>query len=158
MTAFLMSTMMADVVNSGTAAGARRLGFTLPAAGKTGTTNDFNDAWFIGFTPKLVAGVWVGFDEPRTILPNGFAATLAVPMWTSFMKVATRGDAPQWLTTPDGVTTAKLCRVSGKLATDGCTETYTEYFAPGNLPTTYCDVHPTHGIWGRIAGIFGSDN
>ena len=62
-TAFLMSTMLADVINAGTAARARGLGFTLPAAGKTGTTNDFNDAWFVGYTPKLVAGVWVGFDR-----------------------------------------------------------------------------------------------
>src|SRR5262249_55898568 len=89
-TAFLMSTMMADVINAGTGARARQLGFTLPAAGKTGTTNDFHDAWFVGFTPKLAAGVWVGFDQPRTILPNGFAADIAVPLWAKFMKVATR--------------------------------------------------------------------
>src|SRR5439155_15014060 len=93
-TAFLMSTMLADVVNAGTGARARRLGFTLPAAGKTGTTNDFNDAWFIGFTPNLVSGVWVGFDQPRTILPNGFAADIAVPMWAEFMKAATQNDSP----------------------------------------------------------------
>ena len=77
-TAFLMTSMLADVVNAGTGYRARRLGFTLPAAGKTGTTNDFNDAWFVGFTPKLVAGVWVGFDQPRTILPNGYAGDIAV--------------------------------------------------------------------------------
>ena len=60
--------MLADVVNAGTAYRARQIGFTLPAAGKTGTTNDFNDAWFVGFTPQLVTGVWVGFDQPHTIL------------------------------------------------------------------------------------------
>ena len=119
-TAFLMATMLADVINAGTGAGARRLGFTLPAAGKTGTTNDFNDAWFVGFTPKLVAGVWVGFDQPRTILPNGFAAEVAVPLWARFMKTATQGDKPQWLDMPPGITTANVCRLSGKLATDGC--------------------------------------
>jgi 1A family penicillin-binding protein len=119
-TAFLMSTMLADVVNAGTASRARQLGFTLPAAGKTGTTNDFNDAWFIGYTPSLVAGVWVGFDQPHTILPNGFAADLAVPMWTRFMKVATRGDKPEWPAPPPGITTASVCRLSGKLATIGC--------------------------------------
>ena len=70
-TAFLMSNMLADVVNSGTAWSARRVGFTLPAAGKTGTTNDYRDAWFIGYTPKIVAGVWVGYDTPRTIIGNG---------------------------------------------------------------------------------------
>ena len=164
-TAFLMSTMLADVINAGTAARARGLGFTLPAAGKTGTTNDYKDAWFIGFTPKLVAGVWVGFDEPRTILPNGFAADVAVPLWTAFMKTATRNDKPEWLTPPAGVTTATVCRLSGKLAAEGCSHAdvvsdkgtieqrslvYTEYFGRGTVPTAYCDLHPTRGF--RQAG------
>src|SRR5205823_635183 len=153
-TAFLMSNMMADVINAGTAAGARRLGFTLPAAGKTGTTNDFNDAWFVGFTPKLVAGVWVGFDQPRTILPNGFAADIAVPAWAAFMKTATKGEKPEWFTPPAGITTATVCRLSGKLAGEGCQDVevvardgtlerrsmiYTEYFVRGTEPTTVCD-------------------
>src|SRR5260221_1806248 len=119
-TAFLMSTMLADVINAGTGARARSLGFTLPAAGKTGTTNDFNDAWFVGFTPKLVTGVWVGFDQPHTILPNGFAADVAVPIWASFMKAATKDDKPEWLAAPSGIITADVCRLSGKLAGDGC--------------------------------------
>src|SRR5207302_681010 len=79
---------------------ARRLGFTLPAAGKTGTTNDFNDAWFVGYTPHLAAGVWVGFDQPHTIVPNGFAADIAVPAWATFMKAATKNDKPEWLLPP----------------------------------------------------------
>jgi len=155
-TAFLLSTMMADVINAGTGNRARQMGFTLPAAGKTGTTNEFHDAWFVGFTPKIVTGVWVGFDQPRTILPNGFAADIAVPLWANFMKVATRDDKPEWLTPPSGITTATVCRLSGKLATDGCrnayvenpdgsttykSTVYTEYFAPGTAPTTYCDMH-----------------
>jgi 1A family penicillin-binding protein len=169
-TAFLMTTMLADVVNAGTAYRARQMGFTLPAAGKTGTTNDFNDAWFVGFTPSLVAGVWVGFDQPHTILPNGFAADLAVPMWTRFMKEATKGDKPEWPVPPTGVTTATVCRLSGKLATEGCQDVevvsntghierrsmvYTEYFANGTAPESYCDLHPTRGIMTRIAGLFG---
>jgi penicillin-binding protein 1A len=156
-TAFLMSSMLADVVNAGTAAGARGIGFTLPAAGKTGTTNDFNDAWFVGYTPHLATGVWVGFDQPHTILPRGFAADLAVPMWARFMKFATRNDKPDWLTPPPGVTSATVCRVSGKLASAGCHDVevmnrreeiesrsmaYTEYFALGTEPTSYCDLHP----------------
>src|ERR1700687_2905457 len=107
-----MTNVLADVVNAGTGARARQLGFTLPAAGKTGTTNDFNDAWFVGFTPKLVAGVWVGFDQTHTILPNGFAAHTPVPGWAKFMQVATRGDKPDWYTAPPGVTTALVCRLS----------------------------------------------
>ncbi len=168
-TAFLMSTMLADVINAGTAANARGLGFTLPAAGKTGTTNDFKDAWFIGYTPKLVAGVWVGFDEPRTILPNGFASDIAVPLWTGFMKAATRNDKPEWFTPPAGVTTATVCRLSGKLAAEGCDHAevindkgdterrslvYTEYFASGTAPSAYCDLHPTRGLMGKLASIF----
>src|SRR4029077_14085548 len=96
------------------------LGCAVPPAGKTGTTNDFNDAWFIGYTPTLVTGVWVGFDQPQTILPNGFAADIAVPMWASFMKADTSHDKPAWFPVPAGVTTASVCRLSGKLATDGC--------------------------------------
>jgi penicillin-binding protein 1A len=167
-TAFLMSNMLADVVNAGTAAGVRRLGFKLPAAGKTGTTNDFNDAWFIGFTPKIVTGVWVGFDQPHTILPNGFAADIAVPFWTAFMKVATSNDKPDWFTPPDGVTTATVCRLTGKLASEGCDHAevigkdgqletrslvYTEYFSRGTEPTEYCDVHPERGSFGVVAGV-----
>ena len=170
-TAFLMSTMMADVINAGTAAGARRVGFTLPAAGKTGTTNEFNDAWFVGFTPKLVAGVWVGFDQPRTILPNGFAADVAVPAWAAFMKAATKGDKPEWFTPPAGITTANVCRLSGKLAGEGCQDVdvvardgtlerrstiYTEYFVRGTEPTTVCDLHSTRGLTTKVAGLFGS--
>ncbi|MGE5245131.1 MAG: penicillin-binding protein 1A [Betaproteobacteria bacterium] len=170
-TAFLMSSMLADVVNSGTAYRARSFGFTLPAAGKTGTTNDFDDAWFVGYTPKLVTGVWVGFDQPQTILPNGFAADIAVPIWAQFMKIATKGDRAEWLDPPATVTTAQVCRLSGKLATEGCghvqvvnrdgqLETrsmiYTEYFARGTEPTAYCDLHPTRGIFGKIADLFGN--
>jgi penicillin-binding protein 1A len=96
-TAFQMSEMLTDVINSGTAWPARREGFMLPAAGKTGTTNDYHDAWFIGYTPHLAAGVWVGYDQPRTIIARGFAADLAVPMWARFMKEVTRNDKPDWL-------------------------------------------------------------
>jgi membrane carboxypeptidase/penicillin-binding protein len=170
-TAFLMSTMMADVINAGTGYKARQLGFKLPAAGKTGTTNDFKDAWFVGFTPKLVAGVWVGFDEPRTILPNGFAADVAVPAWANFMKAATHDDKAEWIAPPPGVTTATVCRLSGQLAADGCQDVevvnrdgsierrsmvYTEYFARGTEPTTYCELHPSRSILAQVAGVFGA--
>src|SRR5262249_12845684 len=168
--AFLMSSMLAAVVNAGTGSRARQMGFTLPAAGKTGTPNDFNDAWFVGFTPSIVAGVWVGFDQPHTILPNGFAADLAVPMWTRFMKPATDGDKPTWLSPPSGVTTANVCRLSGKLASEGCNDVevasrdgqlerrsmvYTEYCAAGTVPQSYCDLHQPHGFMTKLAGWLG---
>jgi 1A family penicillin-binding protein len=154
-TAYLMSNMMADVLTSGTAAGARRF-FTLPAAGKTGTTNDYHDAWFVGYTPTLATGVWVGYDMPRTIIRNGYAAQLAVPIWARFMKIATQGQKAQWLKPPPTVSSATVCRISGKLATADCRDAamydrdgfltgqsaaYTEYFVRGTEPTSYCDRH-----------------
>jgi penicillin-binding protein 1A len=164
-TAYLMTTMMADVINAGTAGSARRVGFTLPAAGKTGTTNDYHDAWFVGFTPKLVAGVWVGYDQPKTIIRNGYASELAVPLWGRFMKTATAGDEPEWFRAPANVTSATICRLSGKLATDNCRDAetvsadgqitrqsmaYTEYFVRGSEPADYC---PIHGFFPRtLAG------
>jgi penicillin-binding protein 1A len=155
-TAFLVSNMLADVINSGTAWSARREGFTLPAAGKTGTTNEYRDAWFVGYTPKVVTGVWVGYDMPRTIISNGYAAELAVPIWARFMKTATRNDKPDWPRTPAGITSATICRLSGALATDSCRDdvvlddegnataqpmVYTEYFVRGTEPQTYCPIH-----------------
>ena len=100
-TAFLMASMLADVINSGTAWKARQLGFRLPAGGKTGTTNDYRDAWFVGFTPSLVSGVWVGHDTPQPILPgSAYASDVAVPLWAGFMKAATAGARPAWFTPP----------------------------------------------------------
>lgn len=172
-TAFLMSTMMADVINAGTGARARTLGFKLPAAGKTGTTNEYRDAWFVGFTPNLVAGVWVGYDQPRTIMRGGFAAEVAVPIWATFMKEATRNDKPQWFSAPAGITTASVCRISGRLAGNGCDNVevveengslshrsmvYTEYFVKGTEPTSYCELHQRRGFLGAIASVFGANH
>jgi len=151
-TAFLISDMLSDVINSGTAAGARSLGFRLPAAGKTGTTNNFNDAWFIGYTPTLVTGVWIGFDTPHTIMRNGFAATVAVPMWTKFMIEATRGDKADWLRVPDTLVAAEVCPVSGQLATSSCPDHRRSYFVSGSEPLTYCDVHQP-SLFKKIFGL-----
>jgi penicillin-binding protein 1A len=172
-TAFLMSSMLADVISAGTAYRARQMGFTLPAAGKTGTTNDYHDAWFIGFTPKLVTGVWVGFDATRTIVPNGYAGELAVPMWASFMKRATRGHKAEWFDRPSNVVTANVCRVSGKLPNEGCESVlvtsrdgaiekrsmiYTEYFVRGTQPSDTCALHQPISFMDRLAGIFGKES
>jgi penicillin-binding protein 1A len=147
-----MSDMLTDVVNAGTASQVRGLGFKLPAAGKTGTTNSFNDAWFVGYTPTLVVGVWVGYDAPRTIGHNAFAASVAVPLWTRFMMAATSGDAPLWLTPPAGVVAADVCPLSGKLATENCENHRRQYFATGTLPIEYCDVHRP-SFFRRILGL-----
>ena len=170
-TAFLMSSMLADVINAGTAYRARQSGFVLPAAGKTGTTNDYVDAWFVGFTPHLITGVWIGFDQPATIISNGYAGELAVPIWANFMKTATKGAKPDWYDRPANVIGLNVCRVSGKLPNGGCnsvevinrdgnTETrsmiYTEYFVKGTQPTELCPLHPSPSFMDRIAGLFGA--
>ena len=163
-TAFFMADMLTDVIDHGTAYGARREGFTLPAAGKTGTTNDYVDGWFVGFTPSLVAGVWVGFDKPKTIFNGAYAAQIAVPIWARFMRDATRGDKSEWFERPKDIVGVAICRVSGKLATDGCrageivyddygvptTRSFavTQYYRKGVAPSEYCDLHGGHYVTG----------
>jgi 1A family penicillin-binding protein len=169
-TAFLLTSMLSDVVNYGTAWKARREGFLLPAAGKTGTTNDYVDAWFVGYTPKLVTGVWVGFDQPETIVSRGYASDVAVPLWGRFMKVATRDDKPEWFTPPKGLIGVQVCRVSGKLPNAGCSHVevindagdvtersmiVTDYFPRGQVPIDLCPLHTGESMIGRIAGFFG---
>jgi membrane carboxypeptidase/penicillin-binding protein len=171
-TAFLLNSMLSDVVNYGTAWKARQVGFQLPAAGKTGTTNDYLDAWFVGYTPKLVAGVWIGFDQPKTILSGGYAGDVAVPLWGRFMRAATKGEKPAWFPTPKGLIGVQVCRVSGLLPDAGCSDVevvndagevshrsmvITDYFLRGQSPTSVCPLHPGHGLIGTIAGWFGKD-
>ena len=119
-TAYLMSSMLRDVIAGGTGYLARSMGFKRPAAGKTGTTDDFEDAWFIGYTPRLVTGVWFGFDRPRTIFTDAFAGVVAVPAWTRFMLKATASDPNEWYKQPADVEKLTICRLSGQLATEEC--------------------------------------
>ena len=98
----------------------RQSGFSAPAAGKTGTTNDYRDAWFVGFTPALVAGVWVGFDDPQTIVTNGYAGDIAAPIWGRFMKTATNNKNAGWIKQPEGIVAVEICRLTGALPTEGC--------------------------------------
>jgi penicillin-binding protein 1A len=105
----------------GTAASARAQGFTAPAGGKTGTTNDYTDAWFVGFTPELTCGVWVGLDRQRPIMDRGFGSTLALPVWTDVMRAAeANGYAPRPFSSAVSLARVELCRVSGQLATRSC--------------------------------------
>jgi penicillin-binding protein 1A len=155
-TAYLMAQMLADVVDHGTAYRVRQAGFRLPAAGKTGTTNDYRDAWFVGFTPNLVTGVWVGFDQPRTIMRDGYAGTLAAPIWGRFMREAAGNGTRDWIAQPAGVTTALVCRLSGGRATEACyrdiavnqygeiverSQVVTEFFRRGTEPQADCPIH-----------------
>jgi penicillin-binding protein 1A len=146
-TAYLLSSMMADVMNRGTASRARAEGFKLPAAGKTGTTDDYSDAWFVGYTPTLVAGVWFGYDEKKTIMNRGFAGTVAVPAWARFMMKATEGSAPDWFEMPADVERIRVCRKTGMRAGEGCTtvmsdagrpNVYEDYYLMGTGPYESC--------------------
>src|SRR6266446_3928990 len=111
----------------GTAASARSLGFKLPAAGKTGTTNDYTDAWFMGYTNTLTCGVWVGFDQPVTIIPHGYGAALALPVWVQVMNKAAQLYPTQELQYPVEIQRAAICSVSNHLATTGCEAAGTAY-------------------------------
>ncbi|MEJ2186004.1 MAG: PBP1A family penicillin-binding protein, partial [Gemmatimonadota bacterium] len=132
--AFLTLTLLEDVVNEGTGAAVRRDGFWLPAAGKTGTTNDGKDAWFIGLTPDLVAGVWLGFDNPQNIMRGASGGRLAAPVWADLMNQVyeTRPDPAPWAP-PYNVTGAAVDVESGLLATDACPrdDVRVEYFLRG---------------------------
>jgi penicillin-binding protein 1B len=136
-TTFLVTNMMRSVINEGTGAGVRGAGFTLDAAGKTGTTNDLRDAWFVGFTPELLTVVWVGFDDN---LPVGLSgAQAALPIWAEFMKRALAGHSSVSFKVPDGIVFADIDRDTGKLPTANCPRVITEAFIDGTQPTQFCD-------------------
>jgi penicillin-binding protein 1B len=139
-TAYLVTHLMEGVLDYGTGRAARRLGFTRPAAGKTGTTNDYGDAWFAGFTPDLLTVVWVGFDHRRSL--NLAGAEAALPIWTQFMKAATAGLPATPFMPPPSVTLVRIDPVSGLLATPACPETIEEAFYKGDEPTEPCPLHP----------------
>ena len=138
-TAFLVTNMMRSVLNEGTAAGARAAGFTLDAAGKTGTTNDLRDAWFAGFTPELLTVVWVGFDDNQPVGLSG--AQAALPIWTQFMKGALAGRASVPFDVPENISFVEICAESGKLAGPACPKTFSESFIAGTEPTQACEIH-----------------
>jgi membrane carboxypeptidase/penicillin-binding protein len=138
-TTFLVTNMMRSVLNEGTAATARSAGFTLDAAGKTGTTNDLRDAWFVGFTPELLTVVWVGFDDNQPLGLSG--ARAALPIWTQFMKAALAGRASVPFDVPSGITFVEIDPETGKLPSANCPRVFTEAFLEGTAPTQVCELH-----------------
>jgi penicillin-binding protein 1A len=148
--AFMITNMLESVINGGTGFAARSMGFTRPAAGKTGTTNDYTDNWFVGFTPDLVCGVWVGFDQKKTIAKGATGAGLALPIWTEFMKLAAEGTPVANFHTPSNIVRAAICAESGLLATPACTNTRSEVFIKGNVPERTCDIHRVQDLGGQI--------
>jgi penicillin-binding protein 1A len=157
---YVVRDMMRDVVERGTASSIRRyLPASIPVAGKTGTTNDNSDVWFIGLTPDLVAGVWLGFDKPTSIAPGVGGGSLAAPVWGKMVaryyaskpEILTSREAEQW-TPPLGVIMGDVDRLTGELATDQtpADRRYTEYFVEGTEPPSLrADPWKVFG-WGPI--------
>ncbi|HUF26369.1 MAG TPA: PBP1A family penicillin-binding protein [Gemmatimonadaceae bacterium] len=152
--AFIVRDMMRDAVEQGTGASVRRsLPASIPAAGKTGTTNDNTDVWFVGMTPEIVAGVWLGFDMPKSIMSGAGGGSLAAPIWASMMARYYEGRTSGEWAAPGGLVTAELDRVTGELAdtyTPG-ERRYTEYFIPGTEPESLKPNPWKIFQWGPIA-------
>jgi 1A family penicillin-binding protein len=140
-TAFQMAALLGDVIDRGTGAAARSRGVRFAAGGKTGTTNDYNDAWFVGFSSSLVVGVWVGFDVPATMGPDASGARYALPIWSDFMVRVASTFRPGQFSPPPGLTEHVLCSISYKRATNYC-PSYTEYFKEHDrVPDDLCTIH-----------------
>jgi penicillin-binding protein 1A len=139
--AYQMTSMLQDVVERGTGAPARALGVRGPIGGKTGTTDDYHDAWFVGFSSSVVVGVWVGFDQPASIGRDAYGARVALPIWAAFMnRTASRFPAREFAV-PEGLDVEDLCSVSYLKPVDGC-PVYHEYFKAGDaIPSQSCPVH-----------------
>ena len=150
--AWMTSQLMEEVLTSGTAASARSSGFDLPAAGKTGTTNDYKDAWFVGYTSTITCGVWVGFDQPVTIVPHGYGAALALPVWVQVMNKAAQRYPPQQLQPFVPLQHAVVCSISNHLATTGCQAAGTAYeieLPADKVPAAACEVHGGEEMFAR---------
>ncbi len=135
-TAFLTVSLLEGVVDRGTARAVRAAGFRGPIAGKTGTSNDSKDLWFAGFTPDLVAVVWVGFDEPREM--RHASSSIALPIWQRFMKAATGGRVQGSFPRPSAIAVAEIDPTTGALALEGCPRRQPEFFLRGTEPRTVC--------------------
>jgi penicillin-binding protein 1B len=138
-TTYLVLNMMRSVINEGTGAGARAAGFALDAAGKSGTTNDLRDAWFVGFTPELLTVVWVGLDDNQPVGLSGTQA--ALPIWTTFMMRALAGRPNVAFEAPDGLAFVGIDKDTGKVAAAGCPRVFREAFIAGTEPTEICALH-----------------
>jgi penicillin-binding protein 1A len=156
--AWLMTDALRDVVRHGTAVGSVGSRINFPAGGKTGTTNDGFDVWFIGFTPDLVTGVWIGFDQPKKIKANAQGGVLAAPAWTAMMREVyeRRAIPPAW-PRPDGLTALDIDKTTGYKATPFCPKDvhYIESFIPGTEPTAFCPIHSPFGAVGGVTAPMG---
>jgi penicillin-binding protein 1A len=161
-TAYIMVNAMKDVIDRGTGRIIRKMGFTYPAAGKTGTTNDNVDAWFIGFTPDLTCGVWVGYDERQSLGKKQTGGEAAAPIWAEFMKSAMEGKPVKDFPAPQNFDSEfvkkKICLDSGLLASVYCPHTEDEIFKKETAPTKICNLHTGNGNDSRTAGENNTGN
>ena len=141
-TSFILTDMLTGVVRHGTGYAVPGLGFTRPSAGKTGTSNDYSDAWFVGYTPQIACGVWVGTDERKSLGYGLTGAEAAVPMYVKAMKALHRNLPIAYFSRPNGVAYVTMCKASHKLAVPACPETYKDYCLFDKLPDV-CDIHGT---------------
>ena len=157
--AFQMVSMLQDVVDRGTGASARRLGVRGAVGGKTGSTNDYQDAWFVGFSSSVVVGVWVGFDQPERIRAGGSGARVALPIWSDFMRRTVRRLPREPFAPPAGLEARQMCRISYSRPVDSC-PTYVEYFKDGDeVPSQLCPLHDgsfKQETQRALRGLFGA--
>lgn len=149
--AYLATSLLKGVLDRGTGSKARVWGLRGPVAGKTGTTDGYRDAWFVGYTPELVIGVWVGFDDERAIRLTGSQA--ALPIWVDVARRLIPADSPDFAV-PSGIVSRTIDPRTGQLATAQCPERVTEVFLEGTEPSLYCEVHGG-GFWERVKQTFG---
>lgn len=145
---FIVTSMLMDVMRYGTAKGLREFNAERPSAGKTGTTDDYRDAWFVGYTPRMVTGVWLGHDKPQ---PGGKGFTggiVAAPIWERYMRQALKGKPAEPFPQPDTVISVAIDPANGLLASPSCPRQREEFFVAATEPTEYC---PQHG-GGEVAG------
>ncbi len=136
---YIMTNLMRAVVDNGTGIEIRKY-YRGPAAGKTGTTDNYSDAWFVGYTPKHTAGIWVGFDDNQRIYRGATGGVVSAPIWGDIMKqidTLMTGDFP----VPENIAWCKICQTSGLIATDYCPKPKDEAFIAGTEPQNKCDVH-----------------
>lgn len=137
--AFIITSILEGVVQRGTARGLRALGIDFPCAGKTGTTSDYRDSWFVGYTTDLVVLAWIGYDDNKATGLSG--ASGAMRIWAHFMREIRPFINPQPFYPPSGVIKVEICEASGALATPYCPSTREEYFIKGTEPSTQCPLH-----------------
>lgn len=151
--AWVTADILSLALDEGTGSSARSSGYKAPAAGKTGTTNDYHDAWFVGFTDKVTTGVWVGLDTPATIMQRGYGSTLALPVWTEVMKTAeTAGYAAARVPPPPGTTHQTLCRECGRLSSGRTNYAFQMSVPPDLMPRGSCQGHGGGLFAGRGSG------